>query len=174
MKNISQVITWFKNIKRKKMSSFVNLDVENFYPSIWIDLFTDTSSYAKAITNIDDDQLSIRIQSRKTFLFDNIEPQVKKTGEENFDVPVGCYDGGEVCGLVGTYILNKLKSVTNKENIGLFRDNGLRIFQNKPKTETKRKKKQIVKVIKDCSLSVTIKCNSKSVDFLDVTFNLVK
>ena len=55
-----------------------------------------------------------------------------------------------------------------------FRDNGLRIFQNKPKTEIKRKKEQIVKVIKDCSLSITIKCNSKSVNFLDATFNLVK
>ena len=52
----------------------MNFDVENFYPSIWTDLFTDTISYAKAITNIDDDQLSIRMQSRKTFLFDNIEP----------------------------------------------------------------------------------------------------
>ena len=74
LKNILQLITWFKNIKRKKTSSFVNFDVENFYPSISIDLFTDTISYAKAITNIDDDQLSIRMQSRKTFLFDNIEP----------------------------------------------------------------------------------------------------
>ena len=31
-KNTSQVITWFKNIKSKKMSSFVDFDVENFYP----------------------------------------------------------------------------------------------------------------------------------------------
>ena len=87
---------------------------------------------------------------------------------------MGCYGGAEVCGLVGTYILNKLKNVTNKENIGFCCDNGLRIFQNKPKTEIKRNKKLIVKVINDCSLSITIKCNSKSVDFLDVTFNLVK
>ena len=36
-KNTSQVITWFKNIKSKKTSSFVNSDVENFYPSISID-----------------------------------------------------------------------------------------------------------------------------------------
>ena len=38
-KNTVQVITWFKNIKSKKTSSFVNFDVENFYPSISIDLF---------------------------------------------------------------------------------------------------------------------------------------
>ena len=37
----------------------MNFDVENFYPSISIDLFTDAISYAKTITNIDDDQLLI-------------------------------------------------------------------------------------------------------------------
>ena len=48
-KNIAQVITWFKNIKSKKTSSFVNFDVETFYPSISIDLFTDAISYAKPL-----------------------------------------------------------------------------------------------------------------------------
>ena len=108
-KNTEQVITWFKNIKSKKTLSFVNLDVENFYLSISIDLFTDAISYAKTITNIDDHQLSIIMQSRKTLLFNSNEPLVKKTGEENFDVPMGCDDGAEVCELVGTYILKKLK-----------------------------------------------------------------
>ena len=56
-KNTPQVITWFKIIKSKQTSSFVNFDVENFYPSISIDLFTDAIIYAKIITNIDDDQL---------------------------------------------------------------------------------------------------------------------
>ena len=48
-KNTAQVITWFKNIKSKKTSSFVNFDVETFYPSISIDLFTDAISYAKPL-----------------------------------------------------------------------------------------------------------------------------
>ena len=56
----------------------MNFDVENFYPSISIDLFTDAISYAKAITNIDGDQLSVIMQSRKTLLFSNNEPWVKK------------------------------------------------------------------------------------------------
>ena len=42
-----------------------------------------------------------------------------------------------------------------------------------PKTEIERRKKQIVKVFKDCGLSITIKCNLKSEDFLDVTFDLL-
>ena len=56
----------------------MNFDVENFYPSISIDLFTDAISYAKTITNIDGGQLSVIMQSRKTLLFSNNEPWVKK------------------------------------------------------------------------------------------------
>ena len=47
--------------------------------------------------------------SRKTLLFNNNEPWIKKSGKENFDVLMGCYDGAEICELVGTYILNKSK-----------------------------------------------------------------
>ena len=87
---------------------------------------------------------------------------------------MGCDDGAEVCELVGTYILNKLKNVGNKENIELYRYDGLGIFQNISKTEIEKKKKQIVKVFEDCGLSITLKFNLKSLDFLDVTFDLVK
>ena len=73
-------------------------------------------------------------------------------------VTMGC---AEVCELVGIYTLSKIKNVTNKKNIGSYRDDGLGIFQNIPETEIERKKKQIVKVFKDCGLSITIKCYSK-------------
>ena len=69
-----------------------------------------------------------------------------------------------------TYIFNKLKNVTSKENIGFYRDDGFGIFQIVPKTKLERKKKQVVKI---CSLFVAIKRNSKSVDFLNATFDLV-
>ena len=62
------------------------------------------------------------MQSRKTLLFNNNEPWIKKSGIENLDVLMGCYDGTEVCELVGAYILNKLKNVINKENICLNHD----------------------------------------------------
>ena len=121
----------------------MNFNVKNFYPSISFDFFTDPYSYAKTITNINDDQLLIIMQSRKTFLFKNEKPWVQKTGEENFDVVMGCYDGAEFCELVGTYILNKLTNVATKENIGLYRDDTLGIFQDIPKTEIERKKKNL-------------------------------
>ena len=38
-KNTSSVIDWFKNIPNKRQSSFIQFDVENFYPSIFLTLF---------------------------------------------------------------------------------------------------------------------------------------
>ena len=65
----------------------------------------------------------------------------QKLGNENFDVPMGCYDGAELCELVGSFILNKLTSIVNKSDIGLYCDDGLGIFYNVSKPEIERKKK---------------------------------
>ena len=58
------------------------------------------------------------------------QPWVKKTGTENFDVPMGCYDGAEVWELVGCYILNQLSTVMRKELVGLYHDDSLGIMKN--------------------------------------------
>ena len=90
-------------------------------------LLIDAINFAKSSINITEQGLSIIMQSRKTLLFQNSESWVKKTGNEDFDVPMGCYDGAEVCELVGSFILNKLTSIINKSNMGLYRDDGLGI-----------------------------------------------
>ena len=59
------------------------------------------------------------MQTRKTLLFQNAEPWVKKSGIKDFDVPMGCYDGAEVFESVGSYMLNQLKHDVSKESIGL-------------------------------------------------------
>ena len=74
----------------------------------------------------------------------------------------------------GEIYFEQITKVTPKSNIGIYRDDRLGIFQNIPKTEIERKKKQNVNVFKDCGLSITTECNLKSVDFLDVIFYLVK
>ena len=112
------------------------------------------------------------MQARNTLLFQNTEPWVKKSATKDFDVPMGCYDGAEVCELVGSYMLNQLKHDVNKESIGLYRDDGLEVFHNISMPEIERKKKQIVKVFKECGLSIIIQCKLKSVNFLDVPFDL--
>ena len=171
-KNTPEVIKWFKNIANKKKSSFINFDVENFYPSISLQLFTDAINYAKSMIDIDNQELAIIMQSRKTLLFQNGEPWVKKSNDEEFDVPQGCFDGAEVCETTGLWLLHQLSHVINKSDIGLYRDDGLGKVENMSKPQIERMKKAIVKVFKDCGLSITIECNLKTVDFLDVTFDL--
>ena len=85
---------------------------------------------------------------------------------------MGCYDGAEVCELVGIYILNKLSNKIDKDSIGLYRDDGLGIFESLSGPQIKREKKNIIKVFKMRGLSVIVTTNITSVDFLDVTFNL--
>ena len=50
------------------------------------------------------------------------------------------------CELVGTYIKSKLTNIMNKDDVGLYRDEGLGIFKNISRPEIERKKKAIVKV----------------------------
>ena len=47
-----------------------------------------------------------------------------------FDVKMGPYDGAEVCELVGTFLLDKIRVKYDKNSIGLYRDNGLSVFKN--------------------------------------------
>ena len=104
------MIEWFVNIKEKERSSFMVFDIESFYPSITECLFTNAIRFAKQITEISDYDMSLINQSGRTLLFYEKTPWVKKAGSEDFDVPMGCFDGAEVCELVGTFIFNKLKS----------------------------------------------------------------
>ena len=53
----------------------MNFDVEK--------LPKDAISYAKTITNINDDQLSIIMQSKKTLLFNNNEPWIENNWGRN-------------------------------------------------------------------------------------------
>ena len=43
---------------------------------------------------------------------------------------MGCYDGAEICKLVGAHIQNKLCKLMNKKDFGLYRDDGLVILRN--------------------------------------------
>ena len=89
------------------------------------------------------------MNTRKTLLFHHEEPWMKKNGEEHFDVPMGCHDGGEICKLVGAFILNKISPIMQEQNnVGLYRDDGLGIFRNLSRPNIERKKKEIIKIFK--------------------------
>ena len=143
-KNTHSVIDWFNKINNKGNCTFVIFDIESFYPSISPKLFEDAVNYAKTICDVSDEQMSLILQARKTLLFHNDEAWVKKNADEDFDVPMGCFDGAEVCELVGCYILNKIKRIMNPNDVGLYRDDGLGVLRNLsgPQVDKKRRPNQ--------------------------------
>ena len=67
------------------------------------------------------------MHSRKSLLFNKIAACVKK-GDDNLSDVTMSYDGAEVCEPVALYILHNLGNTYNKENIGLYRGDGLAAF----------------------------------------------
>ena len=84
-------------------------------------------NFVKTICGIPDKDISIIMQSSQTLSVNNKHSWLKKSGNEEFDVSMGCFDGAEVCELVGIYILHLLRTVMRNENIGLYCDDGLQI-----------------------------------------------
>ena len=91
-----------------RASSFIIFDMERFYSSASRDLFNKSIDFAKFMENISDNDLKIIMNGRKTLLLHHEEPWMKKNGEEDFDVPIGYYDGAAICELAGTFILSKI------------------------------------------------------------------
>ncbi|XP_077993136.1 lymphocyte antigen 75-like [Glandiceps talaboti] len=59
---------------------------------------------------------------------------------------MGSYDGAEGCELVGLYMLNTLAKKYHKEDIGLYRDDGLAAFKNTSARKAESMKKDIIKI----------------------------
>jgi len=111
------------------------------------------------------------MHSRKSLLFNNGNAWIKKDNS-SFDVTMGSYDGAEVCELVGQFILNGLASTYGKENIGVYRDDGLAVLKDTTGPQADRIRKDITRHFKTHGLNITIQTYLKIVNFLDVTFNL--
>ena len=62
----------------------------------------------------------------------------------------------------------------NKEDTGLYRDEGLIILRNCNRSKTDRTWKDIIRIFKQVGFKIKIKTNLKEVDFLNVTFSLKK
>ena len=170
-KNSLSVINWFNKIQDKQQHTFIIFDIENFYPSITEDLLQNALSFAKTYCTITDKDTNIIMHARKSLLFNNGTTWIKKDSNL-FDVTMGSFDGAEICELVGLFILNKLATKYGKDNIGLYRDDGLAIFKNISGPQADRIRKDITKHFKQHGLNITIQTNLKIVNYLDVTFNL--
>lgn len=87
---------------------------------------------------------------------------VKRGDSPTLDVAMSCYDGAEICELVGLYILHKLSSAYRHGSIGLFWDGGLALFKNandrSPRPATKSET-VFYEILGDLGLKITVQSN---------------
>ena len=109
LKNTSEVINWYRNIKEKSKCSFICFDICEFYPSITEDLLTKALKFASANDTITQQEMDIILHAKKTMLC-NDETTWCKRGKSNFDVAMGSFDGAETCELVASisYLNSKI------------------------------------------------------------------
>ena len=169
-KNTSNVIEWFKQIANKDKCKFLIFDVCDFYQSIKENLLKEALQFAEQHTNISQKDKEIIHHSRKSLLFNSNDIWMKKDGL--FDVTMGAYDGAEVCELVGNFMLFLISKIYNKNDIGLYRDDGLAVFENLSGPQSERIKKSFTKLFNKYKLKITVQCNIKIVNYLDVSLNL--
>ena len=109
---------------------------------------------------------------RKSLLFDKETAWTKKNHSDMFDVTMGSFDGAEVCELIGLFLLNNLSEKYGKNNVGLYRDDGLVLLRNANGPQSERTRKDITREFKKQGLNISINTNLKICNFLDVTLNL--
>ena len=170
-KNTKSVIDWFSKIEDKSNHVFMMFDVKDFYPSITESLLKNAIIFAEKNVKISKKDKEIIFHSRKSLLFNKKESWIKK-GDKLFDVTMGAFDGAEVCELVGCFLLSLIPEKYKKENIGLYRDDGLSVFKNVSGPESERIKKDFQALFRKHKLELVIECNKKIVNYLDVTLDL--
>ena len=168
--NSSESIEWFKNIHNKNAHTFTVFDIQEFYPSIKEDLLRDAVSFAQNCIDIHSNEIEVIFHSGKSLLYHNNKPWIKNDGNGEFDVTMGSYDGAEVCEVVALFMLDIISKKYLKENIGLYRDDGLSVFKNQTGHQNDKVRKELICIIQDHHLKLEIKCNLKSVDYLDINY----
>ena len=171
-KNRDAVLDWFRSIEKKKDCSFLCFDIVDFYPSISEDLLRQTVDFAREHGRLMDAEVEIVFHTRKSLLFANGKTWMKKDKDGAFDVTMGCYDGAEVCELVGVFLLNKLAPLFGNNDLGLYRDDGLAALRNASGHSSDTARKNLTRIMKSYGLRITVQSNIKTANFLDVTLDL--
>ena len=165
------VIAWFKDFPNKERRKFLIFDVVDFYPSILEKLLNNTLMFAKQFVTISKDSINIICNCRKSLLFTRDSAWIKNE-ISLFDVTMDLCNGAEVCELVGLFMLNLIAPLVSKNNVGLYRDNGLAILENAFGLESECIKKKIIKLFQQYGLNISANTNLVQTNFFNIMFNL--
>ena len=121
-----------------------------------------------SITNMDIEAI---FHARKSLLCYSEELWIKK-GENNFDITISAYDGAEICGSIGIFMLSLLSKYINKHHTSLYRNDGLAILKNTSSPDAEKLKKKFQKLFKEKDLDIIVPHNLKITNYLDITLSL--
>ena len=171
-KNSKSVIDWFQNIEGKPNHTFLSFDIVEFYPSITEDLLDRAIVWARSLITIPEEDISIIKHVRKSLLFNGGTAWTKRSSDSLFDVTMGSFDGAEICELVGLFVLSKLTEKFGKENVGLYRDDGLVLIDGVNGRKADKARKMLHDIFGQIGLKITAQVNNQIVKFLDITLDL--
>ena len=72
---------------------------------------------------------------------------------------MGSYDGAELCEFIGIYIQSLLINILSKDDMGLYRDDGLFILRKINKQQTDIVRKKIISIFKNIDFKTEIVTN---------------
>ena len=164
-KNTRAALQWFNSIPNKNQNSFISFDIVNFYPSITPQLLKKALDFASTYISVTPEERQIIMHTKQSLLFIDGTAWAKKDSDRMFGVTMGSYDGTETCELVGAYLLCQLPKEISRNQIGLYRDDGLAVFRTTAR-KIEQIKKSICKVFSSNHLQITIEANKQVVNFL--------
>ena len=168
--NIYSCIDWYKSIRNKDQMNFIIFDIVSFYPSISESLLSKALDWASKFVRISNKDRNIILQARKSIVFYDGRYWMKKSDSE-FDVPMGSYDGAEICDICALFILSELEKQKLNAIFGSYKDDGLALSRASAR-QTELIKKKICETFAKFGLKITIEANKKVVQFLDAEFDL--
>ena len=159
---------WFIGLKQKHTLTFVKFDVEAMYPSISEELLTKSLEWAGTLVEITEEEVEVISTTKKALLYTEGKPWTKR-GEQSFDVPMGSFDGAEVCETVGLYLLHLLQETG--VDLGLYRDDLLGATRLKGRP-LERMRQRISAIFEENGLKVIGTVGLEATDFLDIFLDL--
>ena len=86
---------------------------------------------------------------------------------------MGAHDDAEICELVELLILDKFQQLNKVNNFDFLKDDGLAVVKNMRGPQSKKVTKELQVLFKEFGLNLIIEYNKATVDYLDITLNLL-
>ena len=106
------------------------IDIQEFYPSKTENLLKQAIWFTQNSVKISPKSIDILFHSRKSLLYHNDDPWVKKDTNVKFEATMSSYDDAGVCQIVWLLMLDILNKMFEEHSIGLYRDDGVSSYRN--------------------------------------------